>query len=41
MSQPSSLLTSEENQKIIELLGRKVVSKSTAVVRFYKRFLRY
>ena len=41
MSQPSKLLTSEENQKIVELLGKKVISRSTGVVRFYKRFLVY
>ena len=35
MSQPSELLTDEENQKLKELLGRKVISKSTAVVQFY------
>ena len=31
----SKLLTSEENRKIQELLGAKVISKSTAVARLY------
>ena len=37
MSQFSNLLTPEENGKIQELLGRKSISKATAVVQLHTR----